>query len=58
MLLHIMQRGEAFDVDPWCATHDVTPPLPRRGGDGEEGRKREHMRRTPTMLCNDAHLPA
>jgi hypothetical protein len=54
MLLHIMQRGEAFDIDLWYTTNDVTPPLSRCDGNYEGGRKGEQMKRTPAMLRSDS----
>jgi hypothetical protein len=47
MLLHIMQTGETFDTERWCAAHGVALPAPkatrkrRKGMDGREQAKCE-----------------
>jgi len=51
MLLHIMQTGEPFDVERWCAAHGVPLPAPkatrkpRKGKGGLELAKREESTR-------------
>ncbi len=40
MLLHIMQTGEAFDTESWCAAHGV--PLPASKATPRPGKRRDN----------------